>query len=210
MIYIALCVGEVAVFLALICLYRAAFYVDIFSFLQSRTGVLFLCSSIILTLSVLWVIRTIRFSSSDNRKLAIACAMNALMLILTVSSLEIGIRLLSTSTSTGETFRGVPLYPQKWTKVVARYKATLERMTHEDPFLIYEPILGWTVGPSRRNSSGQDISSAEGLRAPQIGMTFTDRRTRHSGLSTKPVAVRIALIGDSMTYGYEVRREGSW
>jgi hypothetical protein len=41
-------------------------------------------------------------------------------------------------------------------------------------------------------------------------MTFADRHTRHAGFSEKPAAVRIALIGDSMTYGYEVRCEDSW
>src|SRR5689334_9896888 len=64
--------------------------------------------------------------------------------------------------------------------------------------------------PSRRNATGQDASSAEGLRAPRVGMSFADRRTRHSGLLDKPATVRVALIGDSMTYGYEVRCEDSW
>ena len=83
-------------------------------------------------------------------------------------------------------------------------------MTHENPFLIYDPILGWTLAPSRRNDTGQDASSAEGLRAPRVGMSFADRRTRHSGLAEKPATVRVALMGDSMTYGYEVRCEDSW
>jgi hypothetical protein len=71
-----------------------------------------------------------------------AGATNVLMLILTVGSLETGIRLLSIQTSTGETFIGGPVYPRKWTEVTARYKAILERMTHEAPFQIYDPILG--------------------------------------------------------------------
>lgn len=210
MLFFVLSMGEAATLLALLCLYHAASRDSISSFLHSRPGLLFLCSSIILTLSLIWVIRAIRFSVLDNRKLAMACATNVLMLILTIGSLDIGIRLLSVQTLTGQSFRGIPLYPRKWTEVVARYKAILERMTHEDPFLIYDPILGWTVAPSRRNASGQDASSAEGLRAPQVGMSFADRRTRHSGFSEKPAAVRIALIGDSMTYGNEVRCEDSW
>jgi hypothetical protein len=210
MIFFALCAGEAAILLALVCLYNAASRDSISSFLHSRPGVLFICSTIILTLSLIWVIRAIRSSSLDNRKLVMAFATNLLMLILTVGSLETGIRLLSIQTSTGETFIGGPLYPRKWTEVTARYKAILERMTHEAPFQIYDPILGWTLAPSHRNASGLDASSAEGLRAPRVGMIFADRHTRHSGFSEKPAAVRIALIGDSMTYGYEVRCEASW
>jgi hypothetical protein len=213
MIYVALCVSEAAILLALLCLYRAASYVDIFSFLQSRPGALFLCSIFILTVSIIWSVQAIRSKELDKRKLAMDCAANFLMLTLTAGSAEVGIRLLSVQSMqvlTGESFLGLALYPRKWTEVVAHYKAVLERTTRGHPFLIYDRILGWTVAPSHHSATGQDLSSAEGLRAPRIGMTFTDRQTRHSGLSTKPASVRIALIGDSMTYGNEVRCEESW
>ena len=211
MFFFILCTGEAATLLALLCLYRATYKVDTFSFLLSLPGVLFVCSSIILTLSISWVIRTFRSSGLPVRKrLAMASAPNLLMLILTVGSIEIVIRILSTHTAAGETIRGVPLHPRKWSDVVALYKPVLERMTHDNPFTIYDPILGWTVAPSRQNATGQDASSAEGLRAPRVGMSFADRRTRHSGLPEKPATVRVALMGDSMTYGSEVRCEDSW
>jgi hypothetical protein len=211
MLFFVLCVSEAATLLALLCIYRALSKVDIFSFLLSFPGVLFVCSSIILTLSISWVIRTFRISGLLIRKqLAMAAAANVLMLIVTVESIEIVIRLLSTQTAAGETIRGVPLHPRKWSDVVALYKPVIDLMTHDNPFNIYDPILGWTVARSRRNATGQNASSAEGLRAPRVGMSFADRRTRHSGLPEKPATVRVALIGDSMTYGYEVRCEDSW
>jgi hypothetical protein len=211
MIFFVLCAGEAATLLALLCLYRAAYKVDTISFLLSLPGVLFVCSSIILTFSISWVIRTFRISGLSVRKqLAMASATNLLMLILTVGSIEIVIRFLSTQTAGGDTILGVPLSPRKWSNVVALYEPVLEGMTHDNPFLIYEPILGWTVAPSRRNATGQDASSAEGLRAPKVGMSFADRRTRHSGLREKPATFRVALMGDSMTYGSEVRCEDSW
>lgn len=211
MLFFVLCVSEAATILALLCLYRAPSKVDTFSFLLSFPGVLFVCSSIILTLSISWVIRTFRISGLHIRKqLAMAAAANILMLILTVGSIEIVIRVLSTQTAAGETILGVPLHPRKWADVVALYKPVVERMAHDNPFTIYDPILGWTVAPSHRNATGQDVSSAEGLRAPRAGMSFADRRTRHSGSSEKPATVRVALMGDSMTYGYEVRCEDSW
>jgi hypothetical protein len=41
-------------------------------------------------------------------------------------------------------------------------------------------------------------------------MSFGDPRTRHSNAPANAASVRIALIGDSMTYGYEVPCEDSW
>jgi lysophospholipase L1-like esterase len=211
MFFFILCTAEAATLLALLCLYRAPSKVDTFSFLLSLPGVLFLCSSIILTLSISWVIRTFRISGLPVRKrLAMACALNILILVLTVGSIEILVRIFSTHTAAGETIRGVLLRPRKWSDVVALYKPMLEQMTHDNPFTIYDPILGWTNAPSRQNATGQYASSAEGLRAPRIGMSFADRRTRHSGLPEKPVTVRVALMGDSMTFGTEVRCEDSW
>jgi len=210
MIFLALFAGEASTILAILCLYYASSHADIFSFLKSLPGILFLCSSITLGLTAIWVIGAIRSSRLNNRKLTMAGATNVLVLILTVGSIEIGVRLLASRTLTGETFRGAPLLPHKWTEVTARYKAILERMTHEDPFLIYDPILGWTIAPSRRNTTGENVSSVEGLRAPRVGMKFADRHTRHSGFSEKPAVVRIALIGDSMTYGNEVLCEETW
>jgi hypothetical protein len=90
MIFFVLCAGEAATLLALLCLYRAPSKVDTFSFLLSLPGVLFVCSSIIMTLSISWVIRTFRSSGLHIRKqLAMAAAANVLMLILTVGSIEI-------------------------------------------------------------------------------------------------------------------------
>ena len=148
MIFFVLCAGEAATLLALICLYRAPSKVDTFSFLLSLPGVLFVCSSIILTLSISWVIRTFRISGLHIRKqLAMAAAANILMLILTVGSIEIVVRLFSTQTAAGEMILGVLLHPRKWSDVVALYKPMLEQMTHDNPFLIYDPILGWTLAP---------------------------------------------------------------
>ena len=139
-----------------------------------------------------------------------AFATNILILVLTVGSIEILVRIFSTRTAAGETIRGVLLHPRKWSDVVALYKPVIARMNHDNSVLIYDPTLGWTVASSHQNATRQDASSAEGLRAPRVGMSFTDRRTRHSGLPEKPATVRGALMGDSMTYGPEVRCEESW
>ena len=209
-VFLALCVGEVSVSLIIVCLYYLAFYPDLHSFLHSFTAIFLLVSIIAMALSVIFIIYTVRTNGLTKRKIAMMSATNLLMLILTVGSVEIGIRLIAKPTLTGETFRGILLKPRQWSRVKAQYDEVLQQIDQGHAFLIYDPLLGWTVAPSRQNNTGQNMSSAEGLRSPQVGIRFADRHTRHSGSSPNPTTYRIALLGDSMTYGNEVRCEDTW
>jgi hypothetical protein len=139
-----------------------------------------------------------------------AIGMNLVMLVLTLGSTEIFARLLSKQNAAGEEVLGVILYPKQWSQVAAYHKKVIDEVNYEDSYLAYDRILGWTVAPSSSDRTGLYFSSAEGLRSPRVGMSFADLRTRHSKVSDQPASVRIALIGDSMTYGYEVRCEESW
>ena len=211
MIFFALCASEVGIFLALVSLYRAATSPDIWSFLRSTPGWVFLCSFIIIVFSVGWTIRTVRNCVPTNKKYVfMAIGMNFVMLVLTLGSTEIVARLLSKQTAAGETVLGVILYPKQWSQVATYYNKVIDKIAYEDSSVAYDRILGWTLAPSRSDRTGLYLSSAEGLRSPRVGMSFADLRTRHSKVSEQPASVRIALIGDSMTYGYEVRCEESW
>ena len=211
MIYFALCAGEAAIFLALASLYRAATKPDVWSFLLSRPGLAFVCSFIVIVISIGWVIRTmIKCVPTNKTYVFMVIGMNLVMLLLTLGSTEILARLLSKQTAAGETVLGVILYPKQWSQVATYYNKVLDDIAHEDIYLAYDRILGWTMAPSSSDRTGLYFSSDEGLRSPRVGMSFADLRTRHSKVSEQPASVRIALIGDSMTYGYEVRCEESW
>jgi len=211
MIFFALCAGEAALFLALLSLYRAATKPDIWAWLISTPGMLFVCLSIIFISSFGWVIHTLKTCAPSNKRhVFMAVGMNLVMLVLTLGNTELLARVLSKQTAAGETVLGVLLYPKEWSKFAAHYKKRIDEMTRKGSFATYDRILGWTVTPSYIDRTGQYLSSVEGLRAPRAGMSFADPRTRHSGVSETPAAVRIALIGDSMTYGHEVRCEDSW
>ena len=211
MIFFALCACEAAIFLALLSLYRAATRPDIWSFLRSNAGLAFVCSSIIIVISIGWAIRTLRNCVPTNKKYVfMAIGMNLVMLVLTLGSTEILARLLSKHTAARETVLGVTIYPKQWSQVAAYYKKVIDEISYAENHVVYDRILGWTVAPSSSDRTGLYLSSAEGLRSPRVGMSFADLRTRHSKVSDQPASVRIALIGDSMTYGYEVRCEESW
>ena len=147
---------------------------------------------------------------ADKRRVAFAIGMNLVMLVLTVGSTELFARYVSKQTPAGKTLLGVLLYPKEWSEFAAYYRKVIEEIAHGSSYEVYDPVLGSTVSPSRIDRTGFYLSSTEGLRSPRAGMSFADLRTRHSAVSETPASIRIALIGDSMTYGHEIRCEESW
>ena len=222
MIFLALYACEAGIFLALLSLYRAATRSDIWSFLRSNAGWMFLCSSILIISSLGWAIHMVRKCAPTKiRTMYLWMGMNLVMLVLMLGSVEILARVLSKQVGTGqiesgqvhrldERLLGRILYPQQWSQFSANTKMVIDRMVHEGSYLAQDRILGWTITPSRRDETGQYLSSAEGLRSPRVGMSFADLRVRHTEFSEQPASVRIALMGDSFTFGLEVRCEESW
>ena len=209
--FFVLCAGEAGILLVVLSLYRAAAKPDVTSFLCSLTGVVFLCSSIIVAFSVGWTIHAILKSNPSSRKLQfMAFGLNLVMLFLTLGTTEVMSFVLSKQTVAGETLLGVFLYPRKFSTFAAQRKQAMDQMVPESSYYVYDPLLGWTVGPSRSDQTWENVSSSEGLRSPRVGMSFADARARHSGVSPHPASVRVAMIGDSMTFGHEVRCEETW
>ena len=91
--------------------------------------------------------------------------------------------------------------PHQWEMVAPYYRQLLAKVSAEHlSYMVYDDLMGWTVGPNRRSANGLYVSSAEGLRAPSEGVTIV----KHTG------KVQIALVGDSFTFGDEVRYEDTW
>jgi hypothetical protein len=83
-------------------------------------------------------------------------------------------------------------------------------MAHENTYIVPDPVLGWTSPPNRRDTTGLYISSLEGIRSPKLGLSFVDSGNRLSRITAQAPTTRIAVIGDSMAYGHEVKCEDSW
>lgn len=158
----------------------------------------------------------------------------AVPLVLTLGSIalvfgvvEAVIRALATPTIQGPEFARTVLLPRRWDDLAARGRATLDRAATERSYLVHDSDLGWTIGPNRKstdyNRRGVEqhlarrgaaparrapddgegniyLSSAEGLRSPRPGMSF----------AALPPKRRIAVVGDSFTFGLEVRYEDTW
>jgi hypothetical protein len=109
-----------------------------------------------------------------------------------------------------ERLLGRTLYPVNWSRFAGSMQRVINRMDHERNFLIADTVLGWTNGNSRKDKTHRYFSSVEGLRSPHEEISFSNSRMRHSVRSEQPASVRIALLGDSFTFGDEVLCEESW
>lgn len=70
----------------------------------------------------------------------------------------------------------------------------------ETEFFVYDAELGWTVGKSRTTPDGKYSSSEEGLRTQSPGIRLRDATPEK----------RVALIGDSNAFSFEVQYKESW
>jgi hypothetical protein len=113
---------------------------------------------------------------------------------------ELAVRMLVRPTDRGPVFMGTHLLPWQWSDVIAQNEAILRRAAANGSFLMPDERLGWVINPGRQTADGLYFSSVEGLRSPRPGVTFADRRPRH----------RVALVGDSFTFGLEVSYEQAW
>src|SRR5207245_3421797 len=108
--------------------------------------------------------------------------------------------MFSRLTPLGSSFAGTLLLPRSWDQVKARNAELLKHAPSNISYFVSDSLLGWAVGRSRRSADGLYLSSAEGLRSPRSGMAYADHPSSH----------RIAIVGDSYTFGLEVPFHESW
>jgi len=171
------------------------------SAIGSAVGVFAILGLLGIVISVLLIVRQhLRTRREGVRRFGLTLAINILPLALVIGAGEIVTRILTERTLEGELFMGTPLVPRDWGYEVARNRALLDRAKHESPYMMPDRLLGWTVGPARRSKDGLDQSSMEGIRSVRVGVSFAERHSDR----------RVALVGDSFTFGLDVAYEDSW
>ena len=181
--------------------YRLTQKTDLVSFVFSYTGLLFLTG----VAGILWSgIITVRCyllaQPGGSRSFSLTLAMNLITVFSLVATLELTVRLISANTIDGQQLLGTMLLPRDWNDVIARYSPAVRKVATENTFYVYDELLGWTVGPDKSGDAGRYLSSVEGIRSARSGLSYGEL----------PVTCRIALVGDSFTFGYEVAFEESW
>ncbi|MDC8447043.1 MAG: SGNH/GDSL hydrolase family protein [Nitrospira sp.] len=170
-------------------------------FLSTTSGQVFLFGLIVSVISVgLIVFEYMKSRREGFAGFRMTTVLGVTPVVIIVLTVELSIRLLSTSGIYGETFLGLHLRPRIWEDQVARNREILKRMSSDGSYLQYDDYLGWSIGPNRRSVDGMYLSSAEGVRSPTVNMSMLTQKSKG----------RIVLIGDSFTFGEEVKFEETW
>ncbi|MDH4153574.1 MAG: hypothetical protein OEV01_07275 [Nitrospira sp.] len=146
------------------------------------------------------VLQYVASRRSSSRHFWLVVGLNLMTVIGGLFVGEATVRLGVHSSSEGEVFGTTVLRPKSWETVSAEYRKILEQASGGLSYLEYDDVMGWTVGRNKRSANGLYYSSAEGIRAPEQGVSFAEVTGK----------TRIALVGDSFTFAEEVRYEDSW
>jgi hypothetical protein len=132
-----------------------------------------------------------RPSTRRATKLTIAMNMVAVLLLVGIAEVMLRVVILLRPAVISDLPRG--LLPRDWPQVAAANLAHLRSVTGDGSYMRADPELGWTIGESRRSYDGLYFSSAEGIRSPAPGISY-------SAVTGKR---RIALVGDSYAFSEE-------
>lgn len=170
-------------------------------FLPRLPGMVFLCAGGVFLVSGAFIVRRyLEHRRSPSRSFRFIVAMNIITVVLTVVTAEIAVRAVVRSYYGYEAIGALVLKPKNWDAIKGHYQKLIRKQRGDLSYQVYDPLLGWTVGPSRQSANGLYWSSPEGIRAPNGSSSF----------SRNAEGVDIALVGDSFTFGEEVTYEESY
>jgi hypothetical protein len=153
-------------------------------------------------------------------------AYNLWSVALSLATAEVIIRIFTVNELADSYFANTLLLPRSWQRTVEFNRAALAWAAQHETYLVADPLLGYTIGPNRQSRDYSEVelesrfkqppimradarapegevsylSSVEGLRSGQRGIALMDQPARH----------RIAILGDSFTFGLYVEYEQSW
>ena len=135
-----------------------------------------------------------------RRNCRLAVLSNLIVVALLAILGEMIVRVGVAPSSQGLSFGHVRLAPQDWQATKEWNQNLLRQSPSNISYFVQDSLLGWTVGSSRQSKDGLYASSQEGIRSPQVGNAYAD-------IQHLP---RIAIVGDSYTFGLEVPFESTW
>jgi hypothetical protein len=176
-------------------LYRMEGESDVLAFLSHRGGKLFLGAAILFLFTCLlvsWFYSALARNGSPPLHFIVKWNFVPLILVITIA--EAALRMLSIDTPSGTLLGKQKLGPLSL-QVVTPHNS---QKSNENVY--YDQLLGWTVRPNLSSSNGLYFTGPEGIRTSRPDIT----------LASKPVACRVALVGDSHTFGAELKFEETW
>lgn len=184
----------------LIGLYRWGTQPSLGQFLLSPSGVLCVVAVLGFIFAGSMLVRLLCGSQGRNRDSVYAVIMSLLIIVLVGGLSEAALRIAAVQRHNGTFVGNFHLLPRQWREYADRQRTVLAMRKAVKPFFVDDDTLGWTVGPNRKSVNGLYESSAEGLRSASQGAVL------RNGLGD----CRVALVGDSFTFGSDVRFEDAW
>jgi hypothetical protein len=152
--------------------------------------------------SVLVVRQTVRLRRDNARMFHLAVAANLIFVCAAFLLGEAGLRVWFAADSAFAERLPKGLLPLDWESKSAENRRLIEDRAPggqwDQSYIVYDDLLGWTVGPNRQSKDGLYASSVQGIRSTEPGFSYSDG-----------VGRRIALIGDSYTFSKDVSYEES-
>lgn len=181
--------------------YRLEGKAGVGDFLTSRPGILCVGVGLALLTTLFFIVKQCRVEAkSGSKQWLLGLVMNIAVVSALLLVTEIVLRLAVVPNKLGENLGAKLLYPRQWERATASYQALLRKAETQPTYLVFDEMLGFTVGPSRRSEDGLYVSSVEGIRSGRVGESY-------QGVSSD---CRIALVGDSYTFGEVVPYEDTW
>lgn len=201
-ILVRLYVVETAALLTLVGIWKAS-ALD-WTLLSTKAGTTLIAGGIGLIGSGWLLMRQMQSSGPlCRRAFALGLATNLLTLLIAFLLLETMVRIATRTTAQGTIVGPVAVRPT-WSELRALSRKILDGVapwgTWDASYFVYDSELGWTVGPNRRSPDGLYFSSVEGIRSAGPNIRMADRTARF----------RVALIGDSNAFSFEVPFHESW
>lgn len=193
------CIGLCG-FVLLLSLYRYSFKPSLVTFLLSYPGFASVGAAVGILISTSVLARLLCTSSGDGKQAALACISSILVCVFLGMAGEVSLRVLLVQKPDGAYVGHIRLIPYFWQEFVDRARIAWARSNDQGRFILEDDLLGWTIGLSRASDNGEYVSSAEGLRTAYQGEVL------RAGLGD----CRVALVGDSYTFGEEVSYVNSW
>jgi hypothetical protein len=194
---------ETSLLLVVVGLYAGSTPFDA-TLLSTKAGGTFLAGALGLIASGWLLVRqTAAAGPLRARALEVALSINLLSVGAALLLSEAALRVIARKTPQGMAVRSVrvrPTWPELRTQSRQVLAAVTSWKTWDASYFIYDAELGWKVGPNRQSSNGLYFSSVEGLRSAGPDVHLADQGP----------AFRIALIGDSHAFSYEVPFADSW
>jgi len=164
-----------------------------------------IASALALTCLVCGLILLLRdLRSQSRRPLVFTAYLNLFSVLLLIATAEAGSRLAIMTIPEIDSVLPRGLLPKSWSEVRAKNLRILDEAKHAEvyagAFLVPDDTLGWTIGAGKISRNGMFVSGLEGIRSATPNQSFADTGDRR----------RIALIGDSYTFGTGVAFDETW